>query len=103
MPATPKPRPNSKPSILAAAVSLARKGGLRSFSRADVAREADLAKATISFHYGSMETLRREVVKEAIDKEILSILADARADRASGLIVRMSAELKEKVAEYISR
>jgi len=101
---TPKPRPSSKPSILAAAVSLAREFGLRNFSRTDVADRAEVASATVSYHFGEMTKLRRAVVEFAIEKEILPVLADARADRNSAeLFTRMSAELKEKVAAHIAR
>jgi AcrR family transcriptional regulator len=90
--------------ILDAAVSLARKRGLRSFSRDDVASEAQVASATVSYHYGKMQDLLRAVVENAINNEILPILADARTDRNSpDLFLRMSAELKQKVAAHITR
>lgn len=104
MPQPNKPRPSSKPQILAAALALAKELGLRNFSRADVAVRAEVASATVSYHFGEMTDLRREVVEIAIEKEVLSVLADARADRNSPeLFTRMSAELKEKVAAYITR
>lgn len=100
---TRKPRPNSKPKILNAAVSLARKQGLRSFSRDEVAALAGVGGATVTYHFGNMGDLLRAVVDYAISNEILSILTDARADRNSAdLFVRMSAELKDKVAAYIA-
>lgn len=99
-----KPRPSSKPKILIAAVALARELGVRSFSRADVADRAEVASATVSFHYGKMDALRRAVVEHAIEKEIMPILADARTDRNSDeLFTRMSAELKEKIAAHIAK
>lgn len=99
-----KPRPTSKPEILVAAVSLAREHGLRNFSRADVAKKAKVASATVSYHFGEMPALHRAVVEYAIEHEVVSVLADARTDRAStDLYVRMSAELKTKVAAYLTR
>lgn len=102
---TPRtPRPTSKPEILAAAVKLARVHGLRKFSRAEVAEEAGVASATVSYHFGQMDAMRKAVVEYAIEREVLPILVDARADRGSSdLYTRMSAELKQKVAAYISR
>lgn len=97
-------RPTSKPFILNAAVNLAKERGLRSFSRADIAKRSKVGAATVSFHFGKMDELRRAVVKHAIENEIVSILADARADRDSAsLYTGMPAPLKEKVAAYISR
>lgn len=101
---TRKPRPSSKPEILAAAVTLAHDKGLRKFSRADVAKRSKMASATVSYHFGDMHALRREVVKLAIEKEMVAILADARTDRDSAeLYTRMTNELKQKVAAYIAR
>lgn len=100
-----KPRPTSKPEILAAAVSLARKHGLRKFSRADVAKAAKMASATISYHFGGMNELRRAVVQYAMAHEVLAILADARADRnvERELHNGMTPELKRKVAAYVAQ
>jgi AcrR family transcriptional regulator len=98
-----KTRETSKPAILAAAVSLAKKHGLRNFSREQVAKASKMAEATVSFHFGNMDELRKEVVKAAIAGEVLSILADARADRKSSeLYTGMTAELKKRVANYIA-
>lgn len=97
------PRATSKPQILAAAVSMAKKHGLRNFSREQVAKAAKMAEATVSFHFQNMDNLRRAVVKAAIADEVLPILADARADRASSsLYTGMPAELKKKVAAFIA-
>jgi AcrR family transcriptional regulator len=99
-----KARPNCKPAILAAAIIIAREKGLRNFSRADVATEAGVANATVTFHFKNMDNLRRDIVKHAIDNEVMPSLADARADRQSAaLFTRMSSELKQKVAAHISR
>lgn len=99
-----KPRPTSKPAILNAAVSFAKEKGLRKFSRAQVAKRAKVASATVSYHFGEMHALRREVVEHAIKNEVLPILADARTDRESAeLYTRMSSELKQKVAAFIAR
>lgn len=97
-------RPNSKAEILNAAVSVAARKGLKGFSRENVAQEAEVAEATVSYHFGNMDALRREIVQRAIEREFVSILADARADRKSESLYRaMPAKLKEKVAAYIAR
>lgn len=99
-----KARPTSKPKILLAAVVLAKSEGLRAFSREQVAKASKVAEATISFHFRNMDVLRRDVVAHAIEHEVLPILADARIDRKSAeLYTRMPAELKEKVAAFVSR
>lgn len=101
---TERKRPTSKPKIFLAAVKCARNLGLRKFSREEVAAEVGVASATVSYHFKNMDALRREIVEYAIKNEVLPILVDARADRGSSeLYTRMSAELKSKVAAYISR
>lgn len=101
---TKKPRTTSKPAILSIAVGFAKEKGLRNFSREEVAKRSKVAEATVSYHFGGMDALRRDVVAHAIENEVLPILADARTDRGSAaLYTRMSTELKQKVAAYISR
>lgn len=103
-PKTRKPRPNQKAEILAAAVSLAKSKGLRNFARIEIATLAQVAEATVSFHLGKMDEVRRAIVEYAIDNEVIPVLVDARADRSSGeLYTRMSADLKQKIAAHIAR
>lgn len=93
----------SKPKILAAAVELARERGLFRFSRIDIAKASKVGESTVSYHLGQMPDVRIAIVKHAVEREIISILADARASRESFGVVPMSAALKERVANYISR
>jgi DNA-binding transcriptional regulator YbjK len=99
---TTKAVESSKPAILSAAVSLARKVGLFHFSRIDVANDAEVGESTVSYHFGTMPELRTAVVKYAVEHEILSVLADARSSRES-TGVPMSEELRKKVATHIAR
>jgi AcrR family transcriptional regulator len=98
----PRTYETQKPAILDAAVSIARDKGLHNFSRVHVAKKAKVAEATVSHHFGTMPELRTAIVKAAVEREILSILADARAGRES-VGVPMSEELRKKVANYIAR
>jgi Uncharacterized protein conserved in bacteria len=91
-----------KKAILAAAVSLARRNGLHKFSRIEVAELAEVGESTVSYHFGKMPALRTAVVKYAVENEILSILADARASRESHG-VPMSERLCRKIAAHIAR
>lgn len=103
MTTTPKIRPTSKPEILEVAVALAKEFGLRKFSRSQISKKTGLASATVSYHFGSMDALRTEVVKYAIENEVLPILADVRTDRdRAEFAARMSADLRKKVANYVA-
>ncbi len=90
----------SKPSILTEAVRIAKLKGLFNFSRADVAQAAEVSDATVSYHFGTMRALRQEIVRHAVENEIMSILADARAGREV-IGVSMNGELRKKIAHYL--
>lgn len=98
---TNKPNDTSKPTILSAAVKLANDMGLHQFSRVDVATEAGVGESTVSYHFGTMPELRTAIVKHAVKREMLKILADARAGREA-VGVPMSATLRKKIAKYIA-
>lgn len=91
-----------KPSILAEAITLAKNFGLYRFSRSQVAAAAKVGESTVSYHFGTMATLRTEVIKKAVEKEILPILADARTSRDITR-VPMSEELRKKLAAFVAR
>lgn len=98
-----KPRASSKGAILAAAVRLAAESGLRNFARIDVAKLVDVAEATVSFHFGTMDDLRREVVRFAVESDITPIMADIRADRnRAELYGKLSNDLRQKITTYIA-
>lgn len=92
---------SSKAAILDAAVSVARERGLFSFSRIHVAKAANVAESTVSHHFGTMDELRRTIAQHAVDKEIVTLLADASAINRAG--VTIPAKVREKVAAYIAR
>lgn len=97
-------RPNSKAEILDAAVSVATREGLRNFSREQVAKEAKVAEATVSYHFENMDELRCEVVKVATERKLTSILDDVRADRnRAELYKRLSPDQRQKIAAIVAR
>lgn len=91
-----------KATILGAAVSLARKGGLAALTRLKVAHAAEAATGSISYHFGDMTGLRAAVVDYAIKHEIIEVLVQARAERHPRLHGRLTAALKERVANHIT-
>lgn len=92
-----------KGTILASAVALARAGGLMRFTRAEVAADAGCSEANVSYHYGTVEKLRTAVVEFALANADVEVLAQARALRHPALHGRMTAALKERVANHITR
>ncbi len=62
--------------VLAAAMRLAKKYGLASVKRDDVAREAECASGTVNFHFQTMAFLQNEIIKEAIRTRALRLIAE---------------------------
>lgn len=69
-----------KARILDAAVEVARKHGVASTSRKRVAEQAGVSPALVSAYFTTMAKMRRAVVRQAIQQEILPIVAAALAN-----------------------
>ena len=66
--------------ILDAAVNIASKsGGFSKLTRESVAREAQCAEGLVSKYFGTMLSFKRAIVRHAIQKENLSIIAQGLA------------------------
>ena len=85
-----------KNEILKAALIVSTKKGYNKITRADVAKQAgNCAESLISNYYGTMDNFRRKIMREAVIRECLKIIAQ-------GLVVgdkyaaKASTELKQK-------
>lgn len=65
--------------ILAAAVTIATQTGLESITRERVATLCDLHDSNVSYHFESMANLRSHVIRRAIDRKLLPIIAQGIA------------------------
>jgi AcrR family transcriptional regulator len=65
--------------VLDAACRVAETHGLQRFTRAHVALSSGKAPGTVSLAFGSMDALRDAVVREAIRRPLLTVLAQALA------------------------
>lgn len=65
--------------IMSRATQLARDGALYDMTADDVAESVGVKRPTVLHYYGSMQGLRDAVVAMAIEKENLSIIAQAIA------------------------
>lgn len=72
-------QPANKTDIITAAVQLALSVGYQRITRDAVARSAGVAVGTINSNFGTIEGLRREVLKYAVKGEILPIIAQGLA------------------------
>ena len=86
---------SNKGHILKVATRMALKNGFNSLTRDSVAAEAFVAMGSVNHHYGTMDGLRDEVMRNAVENEILEIVAQGVA---SGHPIAQSApvELKQR-------
>ena len=66
--------------ILEAAIHVAERLGFRSFTREDVANEAGVSPALVTTRLGCMEDARAHVMKEAVKRHLLPIVAAGIAE-----------------------
>ncbi len=91
-----------KREILEAAIELSKKIGYSHITRDGVAEQAGTSYALVSVYFGTIENLKIEVLKEAIKKEVLEIIAQGLA-RKETLTARLPLKLKRKVLQYLSK
>jgi AcrR family transcriptional regulator len=89
-----------KQKILEAAISLAIVSGYRNITRKDVAIASDSAQGLVSRYFKTVANLKKEVVREALEREIMPILVENLLDRPIARI-NLPLELKDKVIHYL--
>lgn len=67
--------------ILNAAIELAKEDGYQWITRDAVAARAGVSPATINNVFGTMVDLKRAVLRAAVEREIVEIVAQGLADR----------------------
>ncbi len=68
-------------SLLAAALRVAERVGWREMTRAQVAAEADCSEGLVTTRLGTMDAMRRSVMRAAIRQRSLAVLAQGLAVR----------------------
>jgi|SRR5690606_5627829 len=89
-----------KQQILDAAINISIQKGYRQLTRQAVANKLCCAGALINHYYGDIDSLRDIVLKTAIEKEIMPILAENYGTRGKETS-NLSPALKEKVINYL--
>lgn len=87
--------------VMDAAIQLAKTEGYQFLTREAVAREAKVSTGTVSNAYGNVRELKRAVLREAVEKEIVEIIAQGMADRHP-IVAGISLSLRQKAAEHIA-
>lgn len=71
----------SKVTLLTAAASLAVKQGFRNIRRQDIAEKCECSTGTVSYHFGSMQVLRDELMAHAVASGNAVIVGQGLAER----------------------
>jgi len=67
--------------LLDVAIALATKHGLANITRDQIAETAGVAQGLVSLRLGTMDKMRRAVMRNAVSREILPIIAEGLASR----------------------
>lgn len=87
--------------VLNKAIELAKTKGYNSLTRDDVATGANVSPALISHYFGNIDQLRIVVLKLAIKREVLEIVAQGLV-REDPIAVQAPKELKHRAASYLA-
>lgn len=87
--------------ILGAAVKLAKRVGFRKLTRDGVAKAAKVSTGLVSTHFGGIEKLRDEVMRVAVNDEILPIVADGIAN-GNRIARRAPASLRARALQSLA-
>lgn len=88
--------------ILAAAVEAARDHGYTRLTREQVATRIGVAPSLIPHYMGSMTSLRRKIMREAVRVECLPVIAQGLAMRDPHAM-RAPEELRQRAAQHLAR
>lgn len=95
-----KPR-DRKRQIFDAAVHVAETQGYHRLTREAVALEANISRTLVNRYYKTITRLRNAVMRHAIKKELLPILANGIANQ-NPIALRVDVELKMKAYKSIA-
>jgi AcrR family transcriptional regulator len=88
--------------ILDAAVDIAAAEGLRGTTRELIAARCAISPALVSMHYSTMSQLRRAVMRAAVERRVLSIVAEGLATRDPQAL-KAPDDLREAAAASLTR
>lgn len=88
--------------VLEAALDAARRYGYRKMTRELIAARAEVSPALVSLYLGTMTHLRRHVMREAIKREIVAIVAEGLAERDAAAL-RTTGDLRAQAVAHLTR
>jgi AcrR family transcriptional regulator len=91
-----------KAEILDAAVAVAVAEGLRGATRDLIAARVGVSPALISMHYSTMDQLRRAVMRAAVEREVLPLVAEGLAMRDPHAL-KAPEDLRRRAADSLTK
>ena len=96
------PAPDRTAALLATALTLAARTGWRALTRDALASAAGVSPALISARLGTMDTLRRSVMRAAVRARVVSVVAEGLLARHPAAL-RADAALRAECAQWMAR
>ena len=78
---TQSSRPIRTQEILEAGIALAKRGNYNQITRDALAKKAGCSAALVSAYFGTMVQFRRALMRHAVDREVVEIVAQGLVDR----------------------
>lgn len=97
-----KHNPQRKKILLCTAIGLSIKLGYQNITRDQIAESAGVSNALINRYFGTMDKLKKQVVRTAIKQEVMEILEQALGMRDSQ-IAKIPDTLKHKILAHMAR
>lgn len=91
-----------KAQILDGAIELARTKGLGHITREAIAQRVGVSPALVSLYFGTMTELRRSIMRAAIKREVLEIVAEGLTTRDKQA-AKASDDLKRRALATVIR
>jgi len=95
-------RERKRANVLDAAMQEARRVGCPNVQRERIARIAKVSTGTVSIYFGNMAAVRRLIMRTAIERGDLDIIASGLAARDPAALAA-PAELRRQALEHITR
>lgn len=87
--------------LLCTAIDIAIRHGYQKLTRDKIAKEAEVSTGLINKYFGTIAKLKKAVLKAAIEREIIEIIAQGLGTREP-MILKASSAVKQKALDYMS-
>lgn len=87
--------------LLCAAIDLSLKIGYQNITRIKIAKKAHVSVSLINRYFGKIEDLKKEILKAAIEKEVIEIIAQGLKTKDLA-VLKISDRLKKKALSFLA-